>query len=269
MNRDQVDFVIAPDPAGAARSLDIRIEGVEEGLALLLRDRITGVLRGTTNLPSRMGDATTSPTGPEPGDRMRVGVGGISIAPARRRALEDAVRAEVETEVDSSSAPDACICASDVPGYTIPGFGSNPIPWFAGGTWTPPPSGNPFWTIAVVLDGPAWNWARLILHDGATFDPPVSKNETVIGLANETDWAKEIWFDNLCSGRTGSLFVSGFDLEPRRTRLSPAGCYSGTDTIVFRKPGFFGIWEDIGHWQPSEFWKMFGGTRGDYTWVID
>ena len=43
----------------------------------------------------------------------------------------------------------------------------------------------------------------------------------------------------------------------------------GTDTIVFRKPGFWGIWHDVGHFQSDTFWQAFGGTWADFSWFVD
>jgi hypothetical protein len=120
-----------------------------------------------------------------------------------------------------------------------------------------------------MLDSATFNQAQLIVADGATFSPPVSMTEAVIGLANATDWDKEIWAANLCSGRIGSVFQAGPNATPRRMRLRQADCREGADTIVFRKPGFFGIWHDVGHLAPGGFWRWFGGTVADFTWVVD
>jgi hypothetical protein len=97
----------------------------------------------------------------------------------------------------------------------------------------------------------------------------VSKNQALIGLANQTDWAKEIWVENLCAGRTASVFQSGTNSAPNRMRLDQAECWQGADTIVFRKPGFWGIWHDVGHFPPGLFWQAFGGTWADFSWVVD
>jgi hypothetical protein len=95
--------------------------------------------------------------------------------------------------------------------------------------------------IAVKLDSAGWNWARLLLSDGATANPPVPKNQVLVGLANRTDWPKEIWAQNFCTGRIASVFQSGMNSTPNWMRLDLAVCWSGADTIVFRKPGFWGI----------------------------
>jgi hypothetical protein len=52
-------------------------------------------------------------------------------------------------------------------------------------------------------------------------------------------------------------------------RLDLAVCWSGADTIVFRKPGFWGIWHDVGHFPATQFWRAYGGTVADFMWSID
>jgi hypothetical protein len=198
---------------------------------------------------------------------------GPSANPERQAQLEDTVRAVVSgAEVGDrpSAAPAAmCVCASGVPGDRI-GLGGPPYPWWsASGAFIPPPGGTSPWVIAVRLDTPGWNWARLTLSDGALANPPVPKNQVLVGLTNATSWAKEIWADNLCSGRTIAVFQSGTSSTVQRMRLDAPQCWAGADTVVFRKPGFLGIWHDVGHFPPEFFWPAFGGTLADFRWVFD
>jgi hypothetical protein len=58
-------------------------------------------------------------------------------------------------------------------------------------------------------------------------------------------------------------------LTPRWMLLEKSSCREGADTIVFRKPGFLGIWHDVGHVPPELFWQAFGGTVCDFRWAID
>jgi hypothetical protein len=94
-------------------------------------------------------------------------------------------------------------------------------------------------------------------------------DQVLIRLANATDWAKEIWAFNLCSGRLGSVFQEDPNSTPRSMLLSRASCREGADSIVFRKPGFFGIWHDVGHFDSGSFWSTFGGTVATFTWTVD
>lgn len=168
----------------------------------------------------------------------------------------------------AAAAASVCVCAGGVHGDRI--NASPPYPWWdAVGNFLPPPSGTPPWVIAVSLDTARWNWALLLLSDGATANPPVPKSQVVVGLANSTSWAKEIWAQNFCIGRMASVFQSGTNTTPNRIRLDRAVCWSGADTIVFRKPGFLGTWHDVGHYGATEFWQVFGGTVADFTWVFD
>src|SRR5829696_5560613 len=70
-----------------------------------------------------------------------------------------------------------------------------------------------------------------------------------------------------CTGRIASVFQSGTNTTPNRIRLDHAVCWSGADTIVFRKPGFLGVWHNVGHFGATAFWKAFGGTVADFSWV--
>jgi hypothetical protein len=45
-------------------------------------------------------------------------------------------------------------------------------------------------------------------------------------------------------------------------------CREGTDTLVFRKPGFLGVWTDYAHFPPELFWQAFGGTQFIFTWTV-
>jgi hypothetical protein len=90
-----------------------------------------------------------------------------------------------------------------------------------------------------------------------------------VGLANSTELAKEIWSFNLCSGRLSSIYQEGANSTPRTMLLSRASCREDADTIVFRKPGSFGIWHDVGHWPDAYFWSAFGGTVATFTWTVD
>jgi hypothetical protein len=54
-----------------------------------------------------------------------------------------------------------------------------------------------------------------------------------------------------------------------RIRLDAPGCWEGADTIVFPKPGFWGVWHDIAHMPPEEFWPVFGGTKINFVWITD
>lgn len=104
----------------------------------------------------------------------------------------------------------------------------------------------------------------------------VGPGETIVEFVNEVVSDKEIWAWNSCQGRLATLFQPG--LQPGQTptvnsvRLSltrPAIFGDpGPTTLVFRKPGFFGIWMDIGHFDPDSFWGLADGKVVRFTWKL-
>jgi hypothetical protein len=189
----------------------------------------------------------------------------LQIAERRQRGLREAVRAAI----DGVATEQTCVCAGNPRGDRIALRAENIVWRDSAGNWVPPPSGREFWTIAVALDAAPFNWARLELRNGEVWSPPVPRSQVLVGLANSTDWDKEIEAFNLCSGRIGSVYQSGRNILPRRMLLSVPNCREGADTIVFHKPGAFGFWHPVGHFPPGLFFRAFGGTVADFVWVID
>jgi hypothetical protein len=184
--------------------------------------------------------------------------------------VEHRVRTIVAEELGGDRAASAaCVCYGNLPAQEVK-ISQKEIHWFdSNGVWKPPPGPNPYWLAAVFLDVEGWNAVALQVWNGATNNPPVPKNQVLVGLANKTDWPKEIWADNLCSGRIASVYHEQRNPTFRRMLLDAPDCYDGADTIVFRKPGLFGIWHEVSHFEPNDFWKAFGGTRCDFAWVKD
>jgi hypothetical protein len=121
-----------------------------------------------------------------------------------------------------------------------------------------------YWLIAVYLNNTGSDTAVLLLRNGAR--ESVGPNEVLIGLANNTPWAKEIWAYNYCVGRQVSVVTDGNTRAYNYMRLQKGQCREGTHAIVFRKPGFLGWWFDIGHIELSRFWEFFGGNICKFTW---
>ena len=151
-----------------------------------------------------------------------------------------------------------------------------PIPWKP--TWRPPPpdpdTGEQFsdWVFAVALDDAPFNWAKLQIEDGAP--EGVGAGQVLIGLANGTSWAKEAWYWNTCSGITNGVGQSGTNLTPNFMRIdidTPPYPPNPIPSMVFRKPGFLGVWHDVGHFPlfHTRFADFFGGTKATFTWVVD
>jgi hypothetical protein len=283
MEDDAVDLQMGPAIPVAPGDFDIRVDGVNSEEANAIRRLVANILERQRNMkvaapPKQVSQELEAPVKRE---EIQVGLVGPSTNLVRQRELEDAIRTAVAEELGrdrpAGNPNGTCICISGVPGDRLPfsfldmttGTVGTTVPWFTNGRWNPPPGGRSFWRIGVLFDSAPFNEGRLIVRDGSTFNPPVRKDQALVGLANATDWAKEIWADNLCSGRIGSVFQEGTNATPRRMLLDRAVCREGADTIVFRKPGFFGIWHDVGHFASERFWEAFGGTWGDYTWEID
>jgi len=78
-------------------------------------------------------------------------------------------------------------------------------------------------------------------------------------------WAKELCLWNSRQGITLILRVEGRNSPRKNFDFSR----SQGDTIVFRKPKAFGIWYDMYHINPSEFWELFGGKSILFVWLVD
>jgi hypothetical protein len=264
----EADLVLTASHA-AIPEFGIRVTGVDPQVAEKLRRKVVdlmGVRGGPSPAP---GDAEQQYPGGDEDAGIRVGLMGPSD-PIRRHELERRVRAVVAEEVQGDrAASSGCVCYGVLPAQQVR-IKPEDIGWFdSNGVWQPPPGSRPDWLIAVFLDVQGWNAAQLHLWNGATNNPPVPKNQVLVGLANATEWPKEIWADNLCSGRIGSVYHEQVNPTYRRMLLDAPDCYNGADTIVFRKPGLFGVWHDVSHFQPTDFWRAFGGTRCDFYWVKD
>lgn len=103
------------------------------------------------------------------------------------------------------------------------------------------------------------------VEPGAPFG--IGPTEIRVGLASAVSWAKEIVAWHLCRGRLSTVFQEGTN-STANFMLLERGC-DGADTIIFRKPGFLGIWVDVFHLESRLFWPMFGGKRLTFTWLID
>jgi hypothetical protein len=168
--------------------------------------------------------------------------------------------------MQASHAPGhVCICmATGIPGTTQSLSSVNPLP--------PPPPGTNVVTIAVALlvnniAGPTFSGdtLRLTVEPGTPFG--IGSGQMHVGLASAVNWAKEIYAWNLCRGRLATLHQPGPSTTPTFMTLTRA-C-DGADTIVFRKPQFGGVWADVGNFDFTLFWTVFGGRRLTFTWLTD
>jgi hypothetical protein len=122
------------------------------------------------------------------------------------------------------------------------------------------------------LDNAPFNYAKLTLENGAP--DGVTAGQVLIGLANGTDWAKEVWYWNSCVGNLMVIRQTGPNLTPNFMQVNidlPPYPPNAIPSMVFRKPGFLGFWHDVGHFPlfHTRFAEFFGGTKATFTWVID
>ena len=260
---------------GDPKDIATRVDGIEnEEIRAAVGRRVAEVLTRPRGVPS--GAATSGTVEQQAGgESVRVGLDGFTADRQRERELRAAVRASVIDELaagpEASAAGAAlaqpCVCASDVPGDRID-LSHLSFWWDENGAWIPPPDGSNDYVIAMWIDN--WNVLQLKVFNGATSDPPVPKNQVDVGLKAVTDWPKEIWANNLCFGRASAVFHPGnSQTAMNRLRLDEPVCWEGIDTIVFRKPGFWGVWHDIAHLAPQQFWRVFGGTKINFIWITD
>ncbi len=244
-------------------SVSIRVDGVaDEQTRTAVEQLVRDTLSRSWNRP--FAEATADTPEGAPG-RLHVALAGLPVGERRRRGLERAVRAAIQ----GVAAEQSSVCFGNPRGDLLE-FGASQIVWWdSAGNWIAPPDGEEFWKIGIQLDVARFNAAELQLRNGATWSPPVPRSQVLVGLANDTDWAKEIEAFNLCSGRIGSVYQSGRNAVPHRMLLSAPNRREGADTIVFHKPGFAGFWHPVGHFPPVWFWRAFGGTVADFVWRID
>jgi hypothetical protein len=101
------------------------------------------------------------------------------------------------------------------------------------------------------------------VEDGARFN--LNSDQIMIGLTSSTEWAKEIqaWQYCLCGVAT---------VHQDSANSNPVWMLATSDqvaTIVFRKPKFLGIWTDMYHFEPEQFWRLLGGKVLTFDWKCD
>lgn len=175
------------------------------------------------------------------------------------------------TSVSRKIASDSCICISNnIPGRTLRLDSLIPEP--------PHPDDPTKFVIALFVDSgrpfpfPSRNAVRMEVTvksptpqgpNGLPYPRDVAA--ITLALGPNVSWAKEIVAWNFCTGRVG--VVTARPGSPQRMVVRQI-C-GGTHTIVFRKPGSFGIWFDTNNFESSQFWAVFGGTDVLFTWISE
>jgi hypothetical protein len=183
-----------------------------------------------------------------PGGVISVSLSGLGLSGEDAQFLEGRVSQFLTNKLGTQmlSAPQICVCAfSGVPGSTVP---------------IPPHSTNP-WFFAIVSPEDA---ISVTVENGF-----VATDQVVVGLLNTcpSGWDKQIEALNLCAGPIASITQGTKNTNPTFMTLS-SGCFL-TDTLILRKPKFFGVWSDMYNYSATAFWSNFGGTRVSHTWLRD
>ena len=190
-----------------------------------------------------------------------VSLADLNLPQNQRQRIEAQIHAKLsQLPYPLSAGRDStCICAGDIPGWTM----------------TPQencleaPPGEEFLVFVVIRD----MWGRVdstdkltvVTEDGARFN--LGPLQMAIGLATAVEWAKEIVAWSLCRGRLSSVYQGGPSSEPNYMLLENE-C-GGADSIVFRKPRFLGVWNDLFHMDHTLFWDCWGGKIITFTWLDD
>jgi hypothetical protein len=176
---------------------------------------------------------------------------------------------KVAKAVAAAGVSNACICAV-VGGPGGIGYDLTPSTAVIG---TPLPAGQTQYRAAIfVKDFLSFTTdaVRMEWPPGQTL--PANQTEIVlrVGAPNfPHTWAKEVYGWTYCRLRTrGASHPGGGWPGEAVLPLTRAQCEAGdADTIVFAKPGFWGVWTDVFHWTPESFWGLHSGRRVTYTWL--
>ena len=151
--------------------------------------------------------------------------------------------------IDQSLGQGACVCvASSIPGSNLSLSGFTPTLGTA---------------IGVIVG--SHDALKLELSDGAS--KGLGSSDMLVGLATTVSWAKQIMAWNCRRGRIAAVFQERTNNVPSFMSLTK-DC-NGTDTIVFSKPAFLGVWIDLAHFDITLFWNLFGGKVLKFTWTVD
>jgi hypothetical protein len=148
-----------------------------------------------------------------------------------------------------------CVCANtSVPGQTV-GRGVTSLP------------SQPYpITIGIIgrEDG-----IRCLVSDPAPYHLRIDEMLISFESAYSITWEKQLRSFNLCNG-SWTLLVTRGNFHGGLNHISKIykRC-GGTDTLVFAKAKFLGVMTDMINIDFRVFWRLFGGQRLHFTWVID
>lgn len=126
--------------------------------------------------------------------------------------------------------------------------------------WPPPYPPDGDYLILVCLSEDIMFWK---LQDGAAYN--LNPDQMLVGLTSRVDWAKEIAAWQVCTCEIAKVHQDSASQSPVWMLLTK----DQTETIVFKKPKFFGVWTDMYHIEPTQFWPYLGGKIITVDWLWD
>ena len=100
---------------------------------------------------------------------------------------------------------------------------------------------------------------------------PIAANEALVTQDLDTGvfFDKGIHAKNVCTGFE-SMLTKRFDVfGPVSMKIAKAVGSAGFDTLEFHKPGFLGLFTQIGEFLPSTFWALAQGRSVTFLWLTD
>lgn len=194
---------------------------------------------------------------------INVSLAGLRLPDAETKRLESQIQQMIAAELaqhqktnPQTVAPGTtCVCAYN----GVPGGPLDVSSIISAVNGPPPPQGFFNFTITD-SDGDV---VLLTLFPGVT-----SSDMCSVSFTNncQSCWDKQIVAWNLCQQALFTIQVSCTAGTIPFTVNQ--GCLQ-TDTLIFRKPKFLGVWTDMLHIVETQFWPAFGGTNALFTWVGD
>jgi hypothetical protein len=118
------------------------------------------------------------------------------------------------------------------------------------------------WAVATPSQKDIW---RMTIEESVQ---PLQSDEALVVLGNEvkSGWEKQIVTvnGNNCkmTGQLANVMGGSVSTDIKITKAD-------TTTLLFRKPVFLGLWQDVAVWSEPAFWAVFGGKKTTFTWVKD
>lgn len=255
---------IGPDPVphSSAPVVSVRSEGPPEEIGRVRAD-IQEIIR--TQLERRL-NYREAPNMPDvrrsrielKAGHIQLSVAGLKFDEEEMHELEANVTDIVQSRLplrDSSRAPFLCICASSgIPGTTLSLASINPLP--------PLPGNSTQWVIAVYLN------SSTAIRMGIDERPRTNfqSNQCSVSLNSSVSSQVEIRAWGLCEGPRSSVYQSEIGPATVWTTMICTDQCRGTDTLVFRKPGFLGSTDEF-NFDYTAFWQIFKGMEIGFTWL--